>query len=204
METKELIENMRICYKGKCDECTMVMKSGCIDDLLRVAAEKLWKNEVEINNQRCEIEALKKELAELKKELAERKAAPGWISVEERLPEIGKNVLIKYENDFTVGYLQMNNTWVLYYGNGWTTPADESENPTHWMPIPETPKKVKTYTDVFLERMKEAFPELDVNHVKPAYCRAQVFSEEVDCDGIYGDCKACWNKAYPEEEGGEE
>ena len=67
-----------------------------------------------------------------------------------------------------------------------------------------TPKKVKTYEDVYRERIKEAFPELDVNHVKPAYCRAQVFSEEVDCDGIYGDCKACWNQPYPEEEGGAE
>ena len=49
MKTKEIIENMRICYNGKCDKCTMVMKSDCIDDLLRVSAEKLWKNEVEIN-----------------------------------------------------------------------------------------------------------------------------------------------------------
>ena len=29
-----------------------------------------------------------------------------------------------------------------------------------------TPKKVKTYEDVYRERIKEAFPELDVNHVK--------------------------------------
>ena len=43
MKTKEIIENMRICYKGKCDKCTMVMKSGCIDELLFAAAKKLGK-----------------------------------------------------------------------------------------------------------------------------------------------------------------
>lgn len=64
MKTKEIVEDLRCCYNGKCDKCTMDMKGGCIDDLLRASAEKLWKNEVEINNQRCEIEALKKELAE--------------------------------------------------------------------------------------------------------------------------------------------
>ena len=61
MKTEELIEKLRCCYKGKCDKCTMKMKSGCINELLFESAKKI---------------------ADLKKDLADREAAPGWISVD--------------------------------------------------------------------------------------------------------------------------
>lgn len=123
-------------------------------------------------------------------------------SVEDRLPEIGKNVLIKYENDFTVGYLQMNNTWVLYYGNGWTTPANTSSSPTHWMPIPAPPKpkkKVKTYKDVFFEAFPNALLAKEIDGI-PAACRSLIFGKSNKCS-MDANCEDCWNQPYPEEEG---
>lgn len=200
MKTKEIIE-MLTCWSNDCHvwfDFDGHKANAAI--LLREAAHKLRENFV----QEYEIENLRKLIADLKKELAERNAAPGWISVEERLPEIGKNVLIKYENDFTVGYLQMNNTWVCYYGNGWVTPANTSSNPTHWMPTPEPPKppkKVKTYKDVFLE----AFPNALTNEEGfPHVCRLYIFNSDTtqQCERNCT-CEDCWNKPYFEEEGGE-
>lgn len=197
MKTEEIIENMRICYKGKCDKCTMVMKSDCIDDLLRVAAEKLWKNEVEINNQRCEIEALKKELAELRKELAERETAPGWISVEdESLPVLSGKINMMWHM-----YPKDLPAYIAFYGNG------ANNGVTHWMtlepPKPkEPPKKVKTYKDVFLE----AFPNADmIEKGTPRVCRLYIFGSDttLQCEGNCR-CEDCWNQPYPEEEGGAE
>lgn len=129
-------------------------------------------------------------------ELAARETAPGWISLEERLPEVGEDVLLKYENNLVSGFLQWGNEWCCYTGNGWVTAADESENPTHWMPIPETPKKVKTYKDVLLE----AFPKATITAMgRPAVCRNNIFGEGIGCKDVR--CEDCWNQPYPEEEG---
>lgn len=176
MKTKQLIEYLRCCYKGKCDKCTLKMKSDCINDLLFAAAEKLSKNEVEINNQRCEIEAPRKELAE-------REATPGWISAEERMPE---------ESGYYLAYDCRGNLFIcLYQANGlW-----DSSSVDYWMPLPEPPKK--TYKDVFLK----AFPKAKRTSMGPRVCRYVVFGGEVPCDGK--DCKYCWNQPY-EEEGGAE
>lgn len=191
MKTKKIIAAMVQCISNRtCLGCIYENDDNCRNAILEEAKNRLM-------DYVAEIDGLKKNVEKLKKDLAERGAARGWISVEDRLPEIGKNVLIKYENDFTVGYLQMNNTWVLYYGNGWITSADTSSSPTHWMPIPkplEPPKKVKTYRDVFLE----AFPKARMKDDRPENCRNAIL-------GIYENCKFncydCWNQPYPEEEG---
>lgn len=187
MKTKELIEYLRCCYKGKCDKCTMKMKSDCINDLLFAAAEKLSKNEVEINNQRCEIEALKKELAE-------REAAPVWISVEERLPKYVGHYFSFNGNETSICFFSPDETF-------------STDGVTHWMPIPkppEHPKKVKTYKDVFVERIQKEFPDLEIGSMKPPYCRAAVFAEEFECEGLFrGGCEECWNQPYKEEGGAE-
>lgn len=132
-----------------------------------------------------EIEVLKKLIAELKKELAEREAAPGWISVEERLPE---------ESGYYLAYDCRGNLFVcLYQANGlW-----DSSSVDYWMPIPEPPKKVKTYKDVFIE----AFPKATITAMgRPAVCRNNIFGEGIGCKDVR--CEDCWKQPYPEEEGG--
>ena len=66
-----------------------------------------------------------------------------WISVEERLPETGQDVLVKFPQNMAVASRDMGE-WVVNSGDGWCTgiclSADEKE-PTHWMPLPEPPKE---------------------------------------------------------------
>jgi hypothetical protein len=81
------------------------------------------------------------------KGLVERLIANGvtvqkWISVEERLPEVGKEVLICDARDSFLGMFsleEMKSDEVYYWfdGDGWRLPSDEV---THWMPLPEPPK----------------------------------------------------------------
>lgn len=153
--------------------------------LLREAAHKLRKNAV----QEYEIEALKKLIGELRKELAEREAAPGWISVAERMPEKMGELCLVYRKS---GDINLS----VYFNHYWNY-----GDVTHWMPIPETPKKVKTYTDVYLDRMKEAFPEAVLDGSVTGKCRNKLFGINKHC--TY-QCRDCWNQPYPEEEGGAE
>ena len=180
MKTKELIEYLRCCYKGKCDKCTLKLNPGCINDLLFAAVEKLSKNEVEINNQRCEIEALRKELAE-------RKSGQEWISVEDELPKESGKLYWVYRKREKISLS-------CYYSetNGWGF-----NDVAYWMPFPGFPKpKVKTYTDVYLDRMKEAFPEAVLDGSVTGKCRDKLFGINKPC--TY-QCRDCWNQPYPEE-----
>lgn len=63
-------------------------------------------------------------------------AAPKWVSVEDRLPSIGIDVLVidEYGGIYTGQYCD-NGTWDLllaYWGDGFT-------DVTHWMPLPDAP-----------------------------------------------------------------
>ena len=60
-----------------------------------------------------------------------------WISVNDRLPEGYKDVLVCYKN--AVGY-RIDITFYCdqcEYGDGWFLPV----NITHWMPLPEPPEE---------------------------------------------------------------
>lgn len=59
-----------------------------------------------------------------------------WISVKDRLPETGKNVLVVVKGEVHEGVLGM-----VF----WTVPNAESycnKDVTHWMPLPEPPVDV--------------------------------------------------------------
>jgi len=64
---------------------------------------------------------------------------PHWILVTERLPEVGKNVLLSYFDEITIGWLNNGGLWSIY--DGWKcVNADEI---SAWMPLPE-PYKLMT------------------------------------------------------------
>lgn len=65
-----------------------------------------------------------------------------WISVKERLPEVGKCVLI-YSNAGRVaeGQYTVTQNWVQFR---WSA---AKVNVTHWMPLPKPPEEVKEVTE---------------------------------------------------------
>lgn len=71
-------------------------------------------------------------------------AIPRWISVEERLPEDCRHVLVFMRRNFVAGwstdYWHIDTDW-LDDGNWSKHPAGGYYNITHWMPLPEPPKE---------------------------------------------------------------
>ena len=68
---------------------------------------------------------------------------PHWVSVEERLPDTGVDVLVKFPHNMAVASIDIGE-WVVNSGDGWCTDinlAGGEKNPTHWMPLPEPPKE---------------------------------------------------------------
>ena len=58
-----------------------------------------------------------------------------WISVEDRLPEVGKSVAVW---DTVHGYIP----FVVFDGNSWVSQFIQwSGKHDYWMPLPEPPKK---------------------------------------------------------------
>ena len=146
MKNAELIKALRCCgtITEPCRECPYGQGEGCrIDNLDFSAAEAL--------------EAADKRIAELE-------AAQRWISVKERLPDVGKCVLLlqsyhaflgehgEYE-PVTVGYLHQSTDrrrkpyfyWAAVSDYGDMVRAEGicpgSEYVTHWLPLPQPPQK---------------------------------------------------------------
>ena len=71
-------------------------------------------------------------------------AVPRWISVEERLPEDCKHVLVFMRRNvvpgWSVDYWHIDTDW-LDDGNWSKNPTGGYFNITHWMPLPEPPKE---------------------------------------------------------------
>lgn len=66
---------------------------------------------------------------------------PRWISVDERLPEDGKNVLVHVTNPAV--WWNVDVDWRTE--GGWAVNADSDWHiVTHWMPLPEPPKEEST------------------------------------------------------------
>ena len=64
-----------------------------------------------------------------------------WVAVSERLPEIGKHVLVlrTSPNVVVTGYIHKYGHWIWSNLNGSTHKADHIYKITHWMPLPEPP-----------------------------------------------------------------
>lgn len=79
------------------------------------------------------IEELEAEIARLRAEI-DRLKRGGWISVRERLPKIGDNVLVFYRraNEYGVDIMRFVGRWVK---------VDPLIEVTHWQPLPEPPKE---------------------------------------------------------------
>jgi hypothetical protein len=75
---------------------------------------------------------------EMETDLIEYANQPKWISVEDRLPESLRNVLVVYDNEID-GYI----TRGFYHGGQWEVQsyaiAKHNCKVTHWQPLPEKP-----------------------------------------------------------------
>ena len=56
-----------------------------------------------------------------------------WISVKERLPEVGKKVIVARDEKVEQGVYRGVNGWWKVYGTN-------TKSVTHWMPMPQPPK----------------------------------------------------------------
>ena len=62
-----------------------------------------------------------------------------WVSVEDRLPASGQNVIATNGSDVgEAWYASLSRSWYRYNGLEWNRICREV---THWMPLPEPPKK---------------------------------------------------------------
>lgn len=68
-----------------------------------------------------------------------------WISIKERLPDKGADVLMWFESNMTVGFWHDTDEshifWCAFTDEGYYTDCDSE--PTYWMPLPEPPKEEK-------------------------------------------------------------
>lgn len=89
----------------------------CIDDLLGEAAKRFGEA----------------------RGAADALGAQGWISVEERLPEAGRLVLVVWRSDMKLGGSFID-TKAMLSGGAWH-PTEPYGLVTHWMPLPPAPKE---------------------------------------------------------------
>ena len=120
METKDLIEHLHEWHENLISEL-------CNDDILTCDDLCGYPGPCIVIQAANLLEAQQKRIAELEAAIREQEERR-WIPATERLPDIGKDVLI---------YSKEDGVDVDYYGGDmfgyW--------NVTHWMPLPEPPKE---------------------------------------------------------------
>ena len=92
---------------------------------------------------RDEKENLAQSLRDILNEVAEemdRPKAPRWIPVTERLPEVGKKVLV-HTNGGKVLISSLRKCFLKDDDLGFVTWSAYTKPVTHWMPLPEPPEK---------------------------------------------------------------
>lgn len=194
MKTEEIINSLKICggEGTTCQDCAYRNRLElCHRELLKGSALRLEDLFNQVKEDEKLIEDMRKKMCDISVrnyDLNKMMSKNGglWVSVNDRLPdtELAKCLVFLYGE-----------VCFSYFHRG------EFHNPdvTHWMEIPEPPKK--TYKDVFWERMKEAFPEAVLAGSVTGKCRDKLFGINKPC--TY-QCRDCWNQPYPEEEGGKE
>lgn len=67
----------------------------------------------------------------------------GWISVEDRMPEIGAMVLLcgKYENEVIIAYCATGYFDGITYREHWGADINGTAEVTHWQTLPEPPEQ---------------------------------------------------------------
>lgn len=181
METKEIIESLRLCAE----------KLGCHRYIVGNCVENISFGKV--------LDEAAERLEELEKQLSQQQ--PEWISVEDRLPEEKQELfmcLMEREYFLVLRGFYANSEWYVYTGVNLYTQCDDI--PSFWVPasIIEPPKpKEPTFKDVFLK----AFPKAPIDEDGiPKACIADVFPwvKHKHCDGWM--CFEDWNQSYFEEE----
>lgn len=134
---EEIKQGIECCYAMDCDclkrGCPYNGMRLCHDHVLKDARDYILKLEEENKRMMNCYDAAVCESADVVAML------PKWISVEERLPEKGKTVLVAFAD----GYVTIGTLW----GDCWNIPYTEFEEPvakgTWWMPLPEPPEVTK-------------------------------------------------------------
>lgn len=68
----------------------------------------------------------------------EELSKPRWIPVEEKLPRMWEEVMLRFPNNQAVGFHDGDSGWAVFSGdNLYTYVAPEEVHPTHWMPLPK-------------------------------------------------------------------
>lgn len=130
-ELKLKIESLRIAEK----------QSFVYGDLIREAADIIENLSQDLEREK-EYSAFWQEQAEDKKDLIHKcilalaRVSRQWISVNERLPDIGKSIIFATKSGYAAEGEYIGDCWVQYR---WTTKV-KNEAVTHWMPLPEAPK----------------------------------------------------------------
>jgi hypothetical protein len=89
------------------------------------------------------------QLEAYRKEVAKEEAGKAWVSVEEGLPDIEKDVLLYYTiphktgvyEYIVVGYIQNITQGATYKSASWVDKEYNAITPTHWQPLPPPPDK---------------------------------------------------------------
>lgn len=124
MKNEEILTALRICNGRDCTGCPMRSKEGCMRALMDGAADL--------------IEKLTDRCARYAEEIAVLQERQKWVPVTERLPEVGKRVIVKDDIFCGEAYLSISGDWYRYNGTSW---ADIMDSPvTHWMPLPDWPE----------------------------------------------------------------
>lgn len=64
-----------------------------------------------------------------------------WISVKDRLPKINQNVLVLTDSGIIEGWMAMGWNFISLNIHGCGCCGKDCDIITHWMPLPEPPKK---------------------------------------------------------------